>query len=339
MSPVGSQQDPQPSQVPAIQKLSRVFEMPDLTVPGEVLSRAEIEFFRDNGFLIKQQLLDQAKIDRAMDRIWPHLIDNVPTRDDSNWVLDRHDRASWVNPQWAPMPPHPESGPFQGRQPREYYGRIVKLHDIGREDYLLDLLPNDPGVRAIARRLLGDDLRPSRVTRGVYAVFPTRNETDPGGEKRLRGASLGPHTDQVCQQLNSCAYLADVAPRSGGFTVYPGSHKHMFEAHANEANWSPLPVFASRMREVVETIEPLELIAGKGSVIFWHGRLVHSVGIHVGQDIRWALFDDFTQDRAVLDEAAHRRVGQYEWFKNAKLFESDYPVTADMWRHWRIGAT
>lgn len=321
------------------QKLSVVFKMPDLTVPEEVVSRAEADFFKENGFLIKKSLLDPGKLAPAMDQIWAHTITQVPVLNDSGWALSREDSATWMNPQWASMPPHPVTGPYQGRQPIEHVGRIVKLHDLGNADYLLDLMANDKAVRRVATALLGEDLRPSVRTRGVYAVFPTRNPADPNGEKRLRGASLGPHTDQVCQQLNACGYLDDVAPRNGGFTIYPGSHKIMFQAHKYESNWSPLESFAEALEKVVAEIEPYELIAEKGSVIFWHGRMVHSSGVHIGNDIRWALFADFTHNREVLSDEEHKHLDQFEWFKDAKLFKDDWPASDDMWRNWNVGTS
>ena len=59
----------------------------------------------------------------------------------------------------------------------------------------------------------------------------------------------------------------------------------MFRAHRYEANWSPLPNFRDAVRQVVAEIEPVELVGGKGDVIFWHGRTVHSSGVHLGEDM------------------------------------------------------
>jgi ectoine hydroxylase-related dioxygenase (phytanoyl-CoA dioxygenase family) len=151
------------------------------------------------------------------------------------------------------------------------------------------------------------------------------------------GRFLGPHTDQVCQQLNACGYLEDVNPRNGGFTVYPGSHKRMFREHRYEANWSPLSSFRDTLKEIAETIVPYEIVAEKGSVVFWHGRTIHSAGIHLGGDIRWALFADFTRNQPVLTDEEHKDANQYEWFKDAKLFRTDKLVGDDMWRSWRLG--
>lgn len=321
------------------QKLSRVFEMPDLACPNELVCDAEIEFFMHNGFLIKPRLLSADKIEAGVRRVWTHLVKAVPLVDGAR-PLDPRNPDTWASPQWVKQPPHPHTGPFQGRQPIEHYGRIVKLHDLGRADYLLDLFANDADVRSIARRMLGPNLKPSTHTRGVYLVFPKQvdNATNQFRLPRLpKGSTLGPHSDQVCQQLNACAYLEDVPARSGGFTVYPGSHKNLFGAHEFEANWSPTDNYLDTVETVVSSVEPLELIAPAGSVIFWHGRLLHSVGIHLGSSIRWALFADFTQNRESLNAREHRLAGQYEWFKDAQLFRDDHRVSKDMWRSWNIG--
>ncbi len=317
-------------------RVSNVFEPPDLAQDGMVLSVKERDFFIEHGFLVKPRLVSETLLTPAMDRIWSHLLKVVPVHPDTNWRLVRDDRSTWVNPQWAEMPPHPESGPYQGRQPVEHNGRIVKLHDIGAEDFLLQLLPRNDDVVAVAQALLSTSLRPVSRIRGVYPVFPSRDAADPSGTRRISGRALGPHTDQVCQQLNACLYLEEVRPRSGGFTVYPGSHERLFKAHTHESNYSPLPNYEETVLAVLQDTTPLELVAPRGSVIFWHGRLLHSAGIHVGEDIRWAAFADYTQDRPVLDDEEHRRLGQFEWFKDAKLFSDDALVTANMWRNWRL---
>jgi len=66
----------------------------------------------------------------------------------------------------------------------------------------------------------------------------------------------------VCQQLNACAYLSDVEPRSEGFTVYPGSHSRLFQQHRYEANWSPLPSYSSVLREQIFVFQDMFPAAG-----------------------------------------------------------------------------
>ena len=316
------------------QRLSKPFSMPPIAMSRTGLNQDEVDFFKTNGFLIKEALLENKIVGTALDRAWQQLTDRVPANPSSDWRIDRADRSSWRNPRWAKMQDPPTEGPFEGRQPIAHHGATVKIHDVGADPFFVDLLPNHPSVREIGTALLGD-LRENHRTRGLYALFPT----DRPGE--AHGRELGPHSDRVCQQLNICAYLDDVRPRNGGFTVYPGSHRRTFKCHETESNWSPRAGFGTTLAEIAQTIEPWELVAPAGSVIFWHGRTVHSGGIHRGDDIRWALFGDYQRDEPVLSDDAHRAVGQYEWFKDTRLVENDAPVPEDvaedaMWNHWRL---
>lgn len=319
-----------------ISRPSKVFEPPDLEERGITVSDTEIEFFKENGFLFKRGLIDSDAAADALDQAWRRLLETLPPREGSESSLIRDDPESWRSPQWPELPPADTSGPFEGRQRTAIHGRTVKMHETGNEQYLLKLVPNNPKVRAIARALLAENLKVSERTRGVYALFPTVRLSNEEVAKRLDGSSLGPHTDRVCQQLNVCAYLDDVPPRSGGFTVYPGSHRIMFQAHQYEANWSPTDAFGDALQHVVRNITPVEFVGGQGDVVFWHGRTVHTAGVHVGDTIRWAVFADFTEDRQILDADAHRALGLYEWFKDAKMFQNDLKVTEDMWKSWRL---
>lgn len=328
----------EPGRTPSepLKKPSVVFDAPDLSVDGELVSQAELRFFVDNGFLVKKLLIDADALAAALDRIWAYLLAELPTAEGAVPPVP-DDPTTWAKPRRVPMPTVRKSGPHQGRQPIFHSGRTVKLHDIGDADYLLHLVPNNLRVRQVVRALLGDDLKPSTRTRGIYAVFPKSKADGSCADEDIVRA-LRPHTDQVRQQLNACAYLDDVPPRNGGFTLYPGSHRIMFRAHLFESNWSPLSTFRSSLRRVVAEIQPYEVVGEAGDVIFWHGRMVHSMGMHAGDRIRWALSADFAHNRATLDCQEHKRLGQFEWFKDVKLFAEDLPVGDDMWRSWRLTA-
>ena len=98
------------------------------------------------------------------------------------------------------------------------------LRSLGHLPWMLDLVPNDPNVRAIATALLGP-LRPSLRTRGVYVIFPR----EPDNRPPLSGRALGPHNDGVAQQLNVMCYLEPVGPRCGGFvSPFPTNSRGLF---------------------------------------------------------------------------------------------------------------
>ena len=305
---------------------SDVFDMPELAEADAVVSPAEARFFIDNGFLVKRGLIEPGLLSEAMDRVWAHFDERVPVADGAP-AVDRERPESWRSPEWGEMPRADTSGAFEGRQRVVYSGTTVKLHELGSADFLLQLVPRHAAVRSVAEALLGADLRPSTRTRGVYAIFPSASPTV---------GRLGPHTDQVCQQLNVCVYLDDVPPRSGGFTVYPGSHRIMFQAHETAANWSPKPGYRDAIRSVAKEIRPVEFAGAAGTVIFWHGRTVHSSGIHTGNRVRWAVFADFTHNRETFSADEHRAMGQFEWFKDTELFRHDAPAGEDMWQNWNV---
>lgn len=319
---------PQTTEQKALRKLSIPFEMPSLE-SGTRLSVQEIDFFKENGFLVKRNLVDPDAAAHALSKSWKILLECVPFA--NHYQLDRTDPDSWMDPQWGAIPAVPTSGFYEGRQPNVYQGTTVKLHDCGDADFLLDLLPNNATIRMFAHQFLGNRLKPTRRTRGVYAIFPSNRNKEP-----ISGNMLGPHADRVCQQLNVCTYLDRVPPRSGGFTIYPGAHQIMYYAHEYESNWSPKADYVEYLKKVVRTITPFELVGGPGDVIFWHGRMVHSAGIHTGPGIRWAVFGDFCQDRPFLTEDEHREVGQYEWFKDTRLYREDRNPSDDMWSSWNV---
>ena len=319
-------------------RLSTIYVPPPLAVEGLAVSSAEVDYFKANGFLFKRGLLNKAQIDSAMDKVWEAILE-CAVEDGDKTSVERDDPTSWRSPVWKSIGKADKSGYYEERQRNAVHGRTVKMHDIGNEFYLLDLVPHNPKVRDVAQHLLAEDLKRVERTRGVYAFFPGDAISSVRRRELIRGEALGPHTDRVCQQLNLCAYLDDVPPRSGGFTVFPGSHAIMYKAHQFDANWSPNENFRTLMQEVVDTITPVEFVGQKGDVVFWHGRTVHTAGIHVGDSIRWAVFADFTQNRPFLTPNQHREVGQYEWFKDTKLFIDDDRVNEDMWRNWRLTAS
>mmetsp|Transcript_21955 Transcript_21955/g.39854 ORF Transcript_21955/g.39854 Transcript_21955/m.39854 type:complete len:392 (-) Transcript_21955:41-1216(-) len=309
--------------------MSRCFLMPDLAVEGCLVSKAELDFFRKFGFLVKKGLLSPPKLEVIMQSVWDE-IEQIP----STGQLTRSKPESWVDPGWETAR-LPWSGPYKGRAPvfRVKGQNELKLHAFGASEPLLDLVPHDTAVQSIAKLLLGENLKEVQRTRGVYALFPTKE-----GNKML-----GPHIDKSAQQLNVCAYLDDIPARSGGFTVWPSSHSMIYPAMELESNFSPkAEVFAENLNQCLQRIVPMELVGSAGDVIFWHGRTVHSAGVHVGRSIRFAVFADFQLRAAEGDEGfltaqEEEEIGQYEWFKDTKLYRCDRPpCQEDMFQHWAM---
>ena len=39
-----------------------------------------------------------------------------------------------------------------------------------------------------------------------------------------------------------------------------------------------------------------------------------------------------------MSDEEHKQLGQFEWFKDTRLFREDWEVSSDMWRHWNLGS-
>lgn len=99
-------------------------------------------------------------------------------------------------------------------------------------------------------------------------------------------------------------------------------------------------------RHAVKTIRPLECCGEAGTVIFWHGRCLHSRGIHTGRTVRLAIPGDFQQagretvppvrPAFPLSKDVQKKVNGLEWFKDTLPFAEDIAPQADMWASWQI---
>ncbi|MEZ4616602.1 MAG: hypothetical protein R2867_14035 [Caldilineaceae bacterium] len=99
------------------------------------LTTAEIDFFKEQGFVIKRGLLDPVLMAKARAALWA----GAPAE------LKRDDPSSWV-------------GPFQEESdaPESVrHGYTWKYRAPGSDEWMKTLLPRNPNVWAIAEQLLG----------------------------------------------------------------------------------------------------------------------------------------------------------------------------------------
>ena len=117
------------------------------------LTQDDINFFGDNGYLIKRKVLDPKLMAQARDRLW----EGAPAQ------LNRHDPSTWV-------------GPFRERSEDKMNARNNhrwNYREPGDEPFMIDLLPKNPSVWRMAEQLLGQGtlVEPDRV-RGIYCTLP-----------------------------------------------------------------------------------------------------------------------------------------------------------------------
>ena len=233
-------------------------------------------FFKENGYLLVHDVLSERQVEAAVDVLWEDM------------TLDRESPNTWINPGPIPM--------------------SCASHPAIRATLY------DSPLFEMAEELVGKG-RLANSSPGPQMTYPT-------GEDKWEIPSGG-HLDGYYTPTNgvpegtvgkfflgvSC-YVNHVRPRSGGFTLWPGTHiqsEEYFKTH------SILSIQGGSSRDVFDLPQPLEVTGPPGTAVLWHGRLIHSASRNCEKEIRMALISRLRP-------------------KNMSdiLFETP----EDMWQHW-----
>lgn len=291
------------------------------------LSVSEVEHFKREGFIVKRGLVEARDAFAAIvDYVWETVPDEVMSRTDtSTWTDEPHKR--WPRGEAAKIGVMQQSG-----------WKMRSNHKYGREATLLDVTANHPHVRAVVEQFLGEHLERAKRVRGVYLVLPKA----PGAEGRL-----GPHVDHSAAQLSAMVLIDKIPARTGGFTVWPGSHTRLHRywtscqgAHFDDRVKSK---FDEEFTAILKDTVPVEFVGKAGDVVFWHPRLIHSAGVNYSADasmprIRYAIPCDFQKSGyTFFDDNDLGPGSNQQWWVDTRHFREDPPPTStNMWDSWRI---
>ncbi len=305
------------------------FVDPECTKPGPELSAGEIAHFKEHGFLVKRRLIDD---DDAFARIADYLWDNVP-----RGILRRDDVASWLDS------PHEQWTDEDVEQVgRLAYGnwkmRSPSASGIGTEPFLVESIANHPHMLAVAYAFLGAPIKPPRRVRGIYAVFP-KPPSAPG--------RLGPHADYMAAQISAMVLVHEIRPRSGGFTLWPGSHlrlhPHWDTLHGGRISAARSEGFRLARDAVLREITPVEFPGNAGDVVFWHPRMLHSAGVNYSAEndratVRLIVPCDYQRaGYTYFDDDEFGPGEKFQWWVDTRNFREDVPATADnIWSGWAV---
>lgn len=253
----------------------------------ERLSEEEVTFFKEHGYVIKRGLLDPALMLQAREALWA----GAPAK------LKRDDPTSWIGP-FEELSDDPNS---------VRRGYSWKYRAPGSDEWMKELLPLNPNVRAIAEQLLGvGNLQPPERLRGIYCMLP---------EGDLPEHPYHFHIDQHPFHLGAVAYIDKVEPNGGGFSVWPGTHRLFYPLFETQHTFTPKAEAQALIKEVDQRPH-VDCHGDAGDVVFWHHRLGHSAGHNRSHNIRQAVLYDFKQmDLERL---------------------SEMPPHTDMWRDWAV---
>jgi len=148
-------------------------------------------------------------------------------------------------------------------------------------------------------------------TRGLYCTLP---QSPPPGPDYPSA-----HSDGACYgrfRLQMSAYIDDLPPDSGGFTVWPGSHSRIWpeqwkafkegEKHTDKhlpirkAGGYKDPVIG----EIKADTKPVDCHGPAGTVVLWHTKILHIAGQNCSADIiRQATIYGYLKTPAALPDA------------------------------------
>ena len=191
----------------------------------------------------------------------------------------------------------------------------------------LDKWPGEPSFKTEELRLprTSHTHLSGQGTRGLYCTLP--NSPSPGPNWR------GAHSDGAAYgrtRLQFAAYIDDLPPASGGFTVWPGSHTRCWETHWKVFHGGETHVarrdrvrkaggyefIADPIYEAVKgDTEPVDTYGPAGTVVLWHTKILHMVGQNTSNDvIRQATIYGYQKTVGSLsDELAMTDAGGDVW--------------------------
>ena len=248
----------------------------------KLLSDQEIQFFKEEGYLIKQQVMDPNLISLARERLWDNASDRMNPTDTGTWI--------------GPIEEHrDDQGNVRG-------GYSWKYRQIGSQKWIVRMLPRDPTVWSIAEQLLGSGkvVIPDRI-RGIYCILPQ-------GDLPEKPTTC--HTDGHPFHLGVVGYIGDVPPKGGGFTVWPKSHRKLYfnyhSSHRNEPTDQHEKDIAYFNQQTY-----VDCHGQAGDIVFWHHRLAHAAGHNRSRQIRQAVLYDFR--RKDMDQVMKEPPSQDMW--------------------------
>jgi ectoine hydroxylase-related dioxygenase (phytanoyl-CoA dioxygenase family) len=220
------------------------------------LTHADKAFFKENGYLVKRNVLTQAQIAAAQDALWEGI------------QADRQKPETWI--EAGPRVPCPSSHPA-----------------------ILATVYEAP-VFAMMEEMVGKDRLNRGSGPGPHLVYPSRDqEWSLPRHGHLDGyytpTNGVPEGTVGYMTINVTLYVEDVEHQGGCFTVFPSSHGL---AHQYFKTHSLLSVQGGGSRNMFkdeEMPQAVEFAGQAGDLCFWHGLMVHTGSKNIRRKIRMAL--------------------------------------------------
>ncbi len=306
-----------------------LYEDPPWTHREPSLSEHEIEHFKRYGFVIKRGLIDdRAALRQALDHAW----DQVP-----RGIISRDNPETWLNKpheKWTAQDAEKVGLLARGNWKIRSRGEA----GFGTDPILVRRVAGNPRLIRVVEQFLGGPMMRPRRVRGIYFILPKPPGTSAG---------YGVHADYSAAHLSAMVLIDSVPPRTGGFTVWPGSHLRLHEhwdtVHGGNISDDRREGFRLARDEILRDTTPMELTGEPGDVVFWHSRILHSAGINHSAEwdsprVRAIVPVDFQIDgRNYYDDVQYGPGPNVQYWVDTRNFRNDETATADnVWDDWGI---
>lgn len=247
------------------------------------LSGEDISFFKREGYLIKRGVLDPDLMARARERKWK----GAPPR------MKRNDPTTWF-------------GPFRDDEEDEgpenrCVGYTWKYCEPGAEEWIIGMLAIDATIWGWVEQLLGEgEVKQPEKIRGIYCRLPMGDApeeptichcdvTPDNLNMDLRGTALQPG-------LGLVGLIAPIPPNGGSFTVWPGTHRIIYDLLANTEGQERIDAYKARIIRFNDD-RRVEGCGEAGDILFWHRLLAHTAGWNRSEEIqlREAVLCDYNK--------------------------------------------
>ena len=268
------------------------------------LTNEEISFFKREGYLFKRGVMDPELMAKARDALWAA----APPR------LKRDDPNSW-------------NGPFRADEEDDSpenrcSGYTWKFRAVSSAAWMVRLAATDKTIWTWVEQLMGEGkvVRPERI-RGIYCRLPITKE--------LKQKPLECHVDAFNPQkvdeidmgkllrprIGLTGLIAPIPPGGGCFTIWPRTHRGVYEVFSKLEGEERQRVYHERLKEFNRQT-PFETSGEPGDILLWHHLLGHAAGHNQSEiiQLREAVLTDWDkEDNAELARQRPHAQMWHEW--------------------------
>ena len=263
------------------------------------LSPEEISFFKREGYLIKKGVLDPDLMARARECKWA----GAPDR------MKPDDPTTWIGP-WRPDEETPDA------EDNCRAGHYWQYREPAHEEWLVRMTVANPIIVGWVEQLLGEGTFDVRdYVRGIYCLLPKGGTPDKPGVSQKLVCHCDVNPDKLHKTpfqrllkagVGAVGLIAPIPPNGGAFTVWPGTHKIIYDLMIRTEGLARNEAYKQRIIDF-NSDRHVDGWGDAGDVLLWHRMLAHTAGANRSEKLqmREAVLFDYPQPEAEKPKASY----------------------------------